>query len=162
MKKLKDAESSTPKFFAGANRLEKKLGPVLFQLPPHWKVNVERLEEFFSAIEPRHQYAFEFRDESWYTREVYDVLKRNNAALCIHDLGGKQSPMEITASFAYVRFHGPTAAKYSGSYSDAQLDEWAERFNGWRRKLKGIYAYFNNDVGGCAPRNALKLKTLSA
>ena len=160
MKKLKDPESSTPKFFAGANRLRKKLGPVLFQLPPHWKVNPERLEEFLSSIERGHQYAFEFRDDSWYTREVYEVLKRHNAALCIHDLAGKQSPIEITASFTYIRFHGPTEAKYSGSYSDAQLKDWARRLDHWRPKLKGIYAYFNNDVGGHAPKNARKLTSL--
>jgi len=160
MKKLKDPESSTPKFFAGANRLEEKLGPVLFQLPPRWKVNPERLEEFLSSIERGHQYAFEFRDDSWYTREVYELLTRHDAALCIHDLGGKQSPLEITASFTYIRFHGPTAAKYSGSYSEAQLKQWARRFDDWRPKLKGIYAYFNNDVGGHAPKNAIKLKSL--
>ena len=160
MKKLKDPESSTPKFFSGANRLEIKLGPVLFQLPPRWKVNEARLDEFLSAIERRHHYAIEFRDDSWYKREVYEILKRHNAALCLHDLGGKQSPMEITSSFTYIRFHGPTQAKYSGSYSDTQLRTWAERFNTWRPKLKGIYAYFNNDVGGFAPNNALKLKSL--
>ena len=160
MKKLKDPDSSTPKFFAGANRLEKKLGPVLFQLPPRWKVDPDRLEGFLTAIERGHQYAFEFRDESWYTRDVYEVLKLHNAALCIHDLGGNQSPMEITAPFTYIRFHGPTEAKYSGSYSDAQLRAWAKQFNNWRTQLKGIYAYFNNDVGGWAPKNAMKLKSL--
>ena len=160
MKKLKDPEVSTPKFFAGANRLEKKLGPVLFQLPPRWKVNPNRLEEFLSTIERGHQYAFEFRDDSWYTREVYEVLKRHNAALCIHDLGGMQSPVEITSSFTYIRFHGPTEAKYSGSYSDTQIRNWAERLIAWRPKLKSIYAYFNNDVGGHAPKNAMKLKLL--
>jgi uncharacterized protein YecE (DUF72 family) len=160
MKKLKDPESSTPMFFAGANRLQRKLGPVLFQLPPRWKANPERLEEFLSSIERGHQYAFEFRDDSWYTGDVYEVLKRYNTALCIHDLGGKQSPIEITASFTYIRFHGPTEAKYSGSYSDAQLEDWAKRFNAWRSKLKEIYAYFNNDVGGHAPKNAMKLRSL--
>ena len=160
MKKLKDPESSTPKFFAGANRLEDKLGPVLFQLPPRWKVNPERLEEFLASIERGHQYAFEFRDDSWHTREVYELLTQHDAALCIHDLGGKQSPLEITASFTYIRFHGPTEAKYSGSYSEAQLKQWARRFDDWRPKLKGIYAYFNNDVAGHAPKNAIKLKSL--
>ena len=162
MKKLTDAESSTPKFFAGANRLENKLGPVLFQLPPRWKVNVERLEEFLSSIERGHQYAFEFRDDSWYTREVYEVLTRHESALCIHDLGGKQTPFEITAPFTYIRFHGPTEAKYSESYSKAQLKGWAKRFNDWRPKLKAIYAYFNNDVGGHAPKDAMTLKSLLA
>ena len=158
MKKLKDPKSSTRKFFAGAERLKNKLGPILFQLPPHWRVDLVRLNEFLKAMPKGHRYAFEFRDESWLIEEVYEVLKRHNAALCIHDLGGRQSPLEITADFAYVRFHGPTEARYSGSYSGKALRSWAVRIKEWRMASKSVYAYFNNDVGGCAPRNAEELK----
>jgi uncharacterized protein YecE (DUF72 family) len=158
MKKLKDPKVATKKFFDGAERLGKKLGPVLFQLPPRWNVDLQRLDEFLTAMPKTHRYAFEFRDDSWLTAEVYELLERHNAALCIHDLGGRQSPIEITANFTYVRFHGPTAAKYSGSYSRAALKTWTTRIEKWRKELKEIYAYFNNDVGGCAPRNAEELK----
>ena len=160
MKKLKAPKSSTEQFFKAAKHLRTKLGPILFQLPPHWHVDVTRLDEFLSAVPKRNHYVVEFRDETWYTDEVFQTLKSHNTALCIHDLAGKQTPIEITADFTYLRFHGPTAARYSGSYPDAKLEKWAERINRWRRSLKGVYAYFNNDVGGMAPRNALKLKDL--
>jgi uncharacterized protein YecE (DUF72 family) len=160
MKKLKDASSSTASFFEAAEHLQEKLGPVLFQLPPRWRVNVERLKEFLTSIPRDHRYAFEFRDESWYVEEVFETLKTHNAALCIHDLGASQSPLELTADFTYVRFHGPTEAKYAGSYSIPTLKSWAKRFQGWAQNLTAVYAYFNNDIGGFAPRNAEKLKEL--
>ncbi|MFN2515368.1 MAG: DUF72 domain-containing protein [Pyrinomonadaceae bacterium] len=81
-------------------------------------------------------------------------------ANCIHDLSGKQTPLEITADFAYVRFHGPEECQYSGSYSSQRLKKWAERINGWRKELLTVYAYFNNDIGGCAVRNARDLMQL--
>ena len=160
MKKLKDVKSSTSKFFKAAKHLERKLGPVLFQLPPRWHVNAERLAEFLTSIPKDHQYAFEFREASWYAEEVFEVLKRHNAALCIHDLGGNQQPIELTADFTYVRFHGPTEAKYAGSYSGRDLKKWADRIVEWNQNLTAIYAYFNNDVGGFAPKNAQELKEL--
>jgi uncharacterized protein YecE (DUF72 family) len=159
MKKLKDPETSTNKFFEVAERLERKLGVILFQLPPHWAVDLERLDEFLAAM-PKHRYAFEFRDESWHNDDVYQILSKYEAALCIHDLGGKQSPIEVTADFTYIRFHGPTQAKYSGSYSQQALVGWTRRIRDWQRSLRTIYIYFNNDVGGCAPQNASELVSL--
>ena len=158
MKKLKDPESSSEKFFLVADRLRKKLGPILFQLPPRWKVNVERLDEFLSAIPREHKYAVEFRDESWFVSPVYDVLRRHKVAFCIHDFADMKVPQEITAGFTYIRFHGPTSAKYYGSYSDRQLQAWAERIASWRADLSDVYVYFNNDPEGAAIRNALTLK----
>jgi uncharacterized protein YecE (DUF72 family) len=158
MKKLKNPQSSTAKFFNGVERLGAKLGPILFQLPPHWEVNLERLEDFLRVLPPAHRYAIEFRDESWLIPEMFDLLRRYNAAFCIHDLGGKQSPLEITATFSYLRFHGPRAAKYSGSYSDEALANWAKQLEDWRKDLRAVYAYFNNDIGGHAIRNAQQLK----
>lgn len=158
MKKLKDPDSSSAKFFAGAERLEKKLGPVLFQLPPRWKVNLERFYGFLKALPGGHEYVFEFRDESWLIKEVFDLLREHNAAFCMHDFEDMKIPQAITADFAYIRFHGPTSAKYAGSYSTPQLRAWAERFTDWG--VREVYAYFNNDPGGAAVRNALKLKEL--
>jgi uncharacterized protein YecE (DUF72 family) len=160
MKKLKDPEPGLKKFFHGPERLEDKLGPILFQLPPRWKLNTTRLEEFLNALPNGHQYVFEFRDESWLTNEVYELLRKYNAAFCIHDLGGKQTPLEITANFTYIRFHGPGEAKYSGSYSRVQLKTWANRIEEWKRDLKQVYVYFNNDIGGHAVENAKTLKEL--
>ncbi|HEY3040405.1 MAG TPA: DUF72 domain-containing protein [Pyrinomonadaceae bacterium] len=160
MKKLTEPESSSLKFFDGVERLGEKLGPILFQLPPRWQVNVERLSAFLDVIPKHHRYVFEFRDESWLVREVFDALRKHNAAFCIHDLGGMQTPLEITADFTYVRFHGPGAAKYRGSYSTQALQRWAERISNWRTDLSGVYVYFNNDVGGAAIENAKTLKQM--
>ena len=160
MKKLKDPVSSSEKFFAGAERLERKLGPILFQLPPRWRVNIDRLREFLAALPQGHQYSFEFRDESWLVPEIFRTLQEHNVAFCIHDLAGKQTPLELTANFTYIRFHGPGEAKYSGSYSSRALQSWADRIHEWQTKLTRIYIYFNNDIGGHAVNNAMELKQL--
>jgi uncharacterized protein YecE (DUF72 family) len=162
MKKLKDPQSSTEKFFDRVDRLERKLGPILFQLPPHWKVNLERLDEFLAELPREHRYVFEFRDESWLVRETFELLKKFNAAFCIHDLANTRTPLEITTDFTYIRFHGPGEAKYQGSYSKRELNEWAKRIDDWRSKLKGVYVYFNNDIGGHAVSNAKTLKELTS
>lgn len=160
MKKLKDPETSIEKFFLGAERLGAKLGPILFQLPPRWKVNTERLSGFLQVLPKQHRYVIEFRDETWLVPEVFEILREYNAAFCIHDLGGQQTPLEITANFAYVRFHGPGAAKYRGSYSDSVLKTWAERISGWQEQLTSVFVYFNNDIGGAAIGDAAALKRL--
>jgi len=94
MKKLKAPKTSTKKFFTRVERLEDKLGPILFQLPPHWGCDADRLADFLDALPSRRRYGFEFRDQSWHTEEVYDLLKKHNAALCIYDLAGKESPLD--------------------------------------------------------------------
>ena len=159
MKKLKSPRKSTEKFFVRAERLRAKLGPILFQLPPRWKVNVERLAAFLSAMPRGHRYTFEFRDHSWFTPEVYDVLRAHKAALCFYHQMGYDSPQEMTADFIYVRLHG-TESKYGGSYPDTLLKEWARRIRRWRKQSKEIYFYFNNDPEGHAIRNALTLKQM--
>ncbi len=160
MKKLKDPKQSSEKFFVVAERLEKTLGPILFQLPPRWKLNLERLGEFLDLLPDGHRYAFEFRDESWVVPEVFTLLRKHNAAFCIHDFADMKIPIEVTGDFTYVRFHGPTSAKYWGSYSNRELRKWADRINGWRKTLSAVYVYFNNDPEGAAVRNALALKEL--
>jgi uncharacterized protein YecE (DUF72 family) len=160
MKKLKDPRASTQKFFDGAERLGRKLGPILFQLPPNWKLNLERLEEFLKSLPPGHRYVFEFRDESWLVKDAFELLRKFNAAFCIHDLANMRTPLEITADFTYIRFHGPGQAKYQGSYTNRELKEWAKRITNWRSQLKAVYVYFNNDIGGHAVWNAQTLKEL--
>ena len=160
MKKLKDPKPSAEKFFQVADRLGKKLGPVLFQLPPRWKVNPDRFAEFLESLPCGHKYVFEFRDETWFVPEVYALMRRHKAAFCIHDFADMRVPHEITANFTYIRFHGPTSAKYFGSYSSAQLREWAARIEDWSRRVSTIYIYFNNDPGGAAVKNAFVLKRL--
>ena len=159
MKKLKSPKASTEKFFVRVKRLRAKLGPILFQLPPRWKLNVERLETFLSAMPRSHSYAFEFRDQSWFTDEVYAVLRAHNTALCFYHQMGYDSPQEVTADFVYVRLHG-TESKYGGSYPDSALQAWARRIRRWRKQSKDVFFYFNNDPEIHAIKNALALKRM--
>lgn len=162
MIKLKDPQRGLKNFLPRAERLGRNLGPILWQLPPRWNVNVERLEEFLRELPPEHRYAFEFRNATWLVDPVYEVLRRHNAAFCIYELAGFQSPLEITADWTYVRLHGPTHFKYQGSYSGRQLEAWAERIRDWRKRLRAIYVYFDNDDSAYAVENALALKKLVA
>ena len=159
MKKLKDPEPGLERFFQRAELLGEKLGPILFQLPPNWEVDMDRFRTFLEALPAGHQYAFEFRNPSWHIPAVYTELGHHNAAYCPFDLGGFQSPIEITANFTYVRLHGP-GGKYPGSYSDDALGVWAERIRNWRRELRGVYVYFDNDQAAYAVGNALRLREL--
>jgi len=159
MKKLKAPRTSTKKFFTRVDRLAAKLGPILFQLPPRWRCNPERLKNFLEALPAQHRYCFEFRDRSWHVQEIYQLLRKHNAAFCFYHLTGFDSPLEVTADFVYVRLHG-TETKYGGSYSTPILKEWARRIGGWRSDSKDVYFYFNNDPEGHAIKNALKLREL--
>jgi uncharacterized protein YecE (DUF72 family) len=159
MKKLKDPKPGTEKFLAPTERLETKLGPILFQLPPRWRVNLERLSTFLEVLPPEHRYAFEFREQSWFTGEVYGLLRQHNAALCIYHMTGYDSPHEVTADFIYVRFHG-IETTYGGSYSDETLRHWAARIRAWRRESKDVYVYFNNDPEATAVLNAKTLRRM--
>lgn len=160
MKKLKDPKSSSQKLFDHAAGLEDKLGPILFQLPPRWHANYDRLSEFLDAIPREHRYAIEFRDPSWLSNEIFDLLRKHRVAFCIHDLRGEQSPRKITSDFTYIRMHGPGVDAYSGSYSQSSLQKWSDQLIAWQPDLKAIYVYFNNDVGGNAIKNAISLRKM--
>lgn len=158
-KKLKEPENALNNFLPRAEALGEKLGPILFQLPPKWRLNLERLAEFLDSLPDYHRYTFEFREPSWLTPQVYDLLRKQNAAFCIYDLGGFHSPLEITADWTYVRLHGP-GDKYQGSYSDKAMCAWAARIVEWSKRLKRVYVYFDNDQAGYAAANALTLKMI--
>jgi uncharacterized protein YecE (DUF72 family) len=158
MKKLHDPSESVFSFLERTALLGKKLGAILFQLPPFMKPDLELLEEFLIALPKKHRYVFEFRHTAWYTKELYLLLKKYNCAFCIYELAGHLSPIETTADFVYLRLHGP-GDKYQGSYSDETLEEWAEQCRKWL-KTKDVFVYFDNDQNGYAPLNALKLTKL--
>lgn len=160
MKKLNDPEAGLGRFLPLAERLADKLGPILFQLPPRWGPNLERLERFLQALPGSHRYAFELRDASWHTSEVYRLLEKHGIAFCVYEIAGRRSPVEVTADFTYVRLHGPTGRAYEGSYSKEQLEVWARQIAAWRDRLQAVFVYFDNDDSGYAPRNALDLKEL--
>ena len=159
-KKLKDPENAIDNLLPRAAHLESKLGPVLFQLPPRWRANVERLENLLQILPRDVRYAFEFRELSWMSAEVDSVLTKFNAAFCIYELAGYHSSLTLTADFTYVRLHGPEAGKYQGSYSETKLRAWARQIEGWARELRAVYVYFDNDQAGYAAANALTLKNM--
>lgn len=158
-KKLSDPKPGLKKFFGRIQYLGDKLGPVLFQLPPHWHKNLDRISTFIKALPRDHRYVFEFRDKSWFDSDIINVLKHTNTALCIYDLEGYESPICSTTDFVYIRLHGPGAA-YQGEYSSGLLTKWGNRFKNWLRDGKNIYCYFNNDFEGHAPQDATVLLSL--
>jgi uncharacterized protein YecE (DUF72 family) len=160
MKKLKDPRDPIRLFFGRAKRLARAFGPVLYQLPPHWPVNVERLRTFLDALPPARRHTIEFREPSWYCDEVFALLARHHVSLCLHDMAGSESGKRAIGPFVYVRFHG--TQKYGGRYDDRTIDEWADWLVDRYRDGRPIYAYFNNDVGGHAPRDAVRLRAALA
>jgi uncharacterized protein YecE (DUF72 family) len=159
-KKLKDPENALDNLLPRAIHLGSKLGPILFQLPPRWRVNPARLAALLEILPRDLRYTFEFRELSWLTPEVDAILKKFNAAFCIYELAGYHSPLRITADYAYVRLHGPDPGKYQGSYSDKKLSAWARQIESWSADLKAIYIYFDNDQAGYAAANAIALKEM--
>jgi uncharacterized protein YecE (DUF72 family) len=160
MKKLKEPVDPLRLFFSRAKRLETALGPILYQLPPRWPVNVERFAEFLDALPAGRRHAVEFREPSWYSSEVFALMNQRGVALCLHDMPGSASGKAVVGPFVYVRFHG--VQKYSGRYDDRTLEDWADWLSEQRRGGRRIYAYFNNDVGGHAPRDAARLRSMLA
>lgn len=159
MKKLKDPEQPLRNFYERVAGLGTKCGPILFQLPPRWRFNPERLEYFLGCLSDRFRHAFEFRDPSWYDPRAIDLLERYGTAFCIYDLAGHTSPILTTAPFVYVRLHGPGGA-YQGSYPEEILAEWAMRFERWSNEQREVYCYFDNDQAGYAALNALQLQEM--
>ncbi len=158
-KKLKDPKEPLERFFDRASHLQTKLGPVLFQLPPGWKVNLERLSGFLELLPRRARHVIEFREASWYAPVVLEALDRRGVSLCLHDMPGSAPERVALGPFAYVRFHG-FDEKYGGRYSDERLADWAAWLAAQLRAGRDVYAYFNNDVGGHAPRDAERLRQM--
>jgi uncharacterized protein YecE (DUF72 family) len=157
MRKLTDQGRGIRRFFDPVEELGKNLGPILFQLPPGWKVNPERLSAFIDHLPKRHRYTFEFRNKTWFSEEVLDLLRRRNVALCIYHLEGYLSPIETTADFVYIRLHGPKE-RYAGSYHGVALATWAKRIASWQSKGMDVYCYFDNDQKARAPIDARRLR----
>ena len=158
--KLKDAVSWLPNHLDRAERLGPSLGPTLVQLPPRWKRNVERLDEFLTVAPTTMRWAVELREPSWLHDDVFEVLRRHGAALCIHDLL-ERHPWERTADWTYVRFHGPDALvrKYWGRYGPDRLRGPADRMRRWLDEGIDVHAYFNNDYCGYAVEDATWLRS---
>jgi uncharacterized protein YecE (DUF72 family) len=160
MKKLKDPAESLSQFLTHASALKEKLGPILFQLPPNWKLNIERLNDFLGALpKKKFRYVFEFRNETWYTPEVFKALEKYNCAFCFYELDHHVSPFKVTADFVYVRLHGP-GHKYQGSYKTSSLKQWQKKGAKWSGEGKDVFIYFDNDQAGYAAFNAKSLSRM--
>jgi uncharacterized protein YecE (DUF72 family) len=160
IKRLRELPASLDLFYGRIAPLVRspKFGPVLWQLPGTFRRDDERLDETLAQL-PRGRHCFEFRHPSWFVDEVYDLLRRHGVALVIGDTPERPfQAYERTAEWTFVRFHHGHRGR-GGNYSERELDEWAERIDAWRRR-GDVYAYFNNDWEGYAPRNAKRLQRL--
>jgi uncharacterized protein YecE (DUF72 family) len=133
-----------------------KAGPVLFQLPQRFEADAERLTSFLTLVPKTWRCAFEFRHASWYSKEIFAILRKANVALCISDHHHAPAPWLATARHVYVRGHGP-GGKYHGNYADRELREWARKIAAWRKQRREVYVYFDNDQKSAAPADALRL-----
>jgi uncharacterized protein YecE (DUF72 family) len=158
-------EGPLERFFTSLRVLGPKLGPILYQLPPTFELDLGRLERFAAAL-PRRlpgiarplRHVVEFRHPSWYVADTFAMLAHHDVTVCLHDKRGSELIGPTAGPVAYVRFHG-TTGQYAGSYDAATLDEWARRLAHERRDGRDVYAYFNNDVDGHAVENAGALRT---
>lgn len=157
LKKLKDVAGPLQNFLDRARVLGGALGPLLYQLPGNLHRNDSRLEAFVSMLPGDLSHVFEFRHESWFDQGVFDLLRRHNMGFCIYDMPDITTPLEVTAGFAYVRFHG-SSAMYGSSYSDEELNDWARKLAILGASVKTVYVFFNNDAEAFAVSNALALE----
>lgn len=165
MKKLKEPQVSVKNFLENISVLREKLGPVLFQLPPFWKINLERLEGFLSfllnqKIVPELKVAFELRNATWACEETYALFHKYKVCLCFADWPDLTINDPVTADFVYLRRHGANEL-YASGYTTEFLKQEAGRIKNWLKEGKDIYAFFNNDAGGYALRDATNLRKFS-
>jgi uncharacterized protein YecE (DUF72 family) len=158
-RKLKEPEETLLRFLEMTKGFGRKLGPILFQLPPSWKANEGRLKEFLGALPKRRRYAFELRNQTWHTPRVLQILEQAGAAFCIFELNGFRSATHLTSDFVYVRLHGPGNA-YQGNYPRSVLANWARRIGAWAKEENDVFFYFDNDQRGYAAKNAAALQEL--
>jgi uncharacterized protein YecE (DUF72 family) len=159
-RRLHDCADLLARFYERVDRLGAKRGPVLFQLPPRFPADPERLDAFLALLPAKARAVVECRDPSWHDEAVYAVLRRHNAAFCPFELGRQRGPRIATADFVYVRLHGRKSG-YRGRYSDTALADWA----GWLRDNmaagRDAYVYFDNtDEADHAVRNAMALDAM--
>ncbi len=137
--------------------LGSKAGPVLFQLPPNFQADADRLSAFLRMLPRKRRYSFEFRHPSWYAPQIIRILAERNISLCVSDHHDAPAPWKRTADFVYVRGHGP-GGRYKGHYPSTTLAAWARRIKSWKSQGCDVFVFFDNDQKSAAPIDALKLK----
>src|SRR5581483_4386408 len=154
VKRLKVEADEVSELFDAAGVMKRRLGPVLFQLPPNFKKDVPRLATFLALLPPRRRAAFEFRHASWFDDEVFGLLRGHRAALCIAEADGDlEVPFVATADWGYLRLRRP-------DYGDAELETWTKRVQdqGWR----DAFVFFKHEDEGKGPRMAKRFLELAA
>lgn len=158
-KKLRDCEEPLERMMTAVYRLGDRLGPILYQLPPKMNADPQRLERFLQILPRNVINVFEFRNKSWYTRDIYSLLERYCVSFCAHDMPGSATDRLAVGPVAYLRFHGGEG-KYWGRYSDERLLSWADWLIDQAKLGRSSWCYFNNDVHGHAVEDARTLKSM--
>jgi uncharacterized protein YecE (DUF72 family) len=159
LKRLKDVAAPLDLFLSRARRLEEKLGPILFQLPPNFHRDDERLERFLALLPRDLAFAVELRDPSWAGPDVHAILRCHGVASCVMVHPALREEVVATARFVYVRFHAPPSGV---AFGRARLERWAERLRELAGARRRAWIYFNNDAGGAALEDAATLRELLA
>jgi uncharacterized protein YecE (DUF72 family) len=154
LKRLNEPHTVIAHFLDRARRLRACLGPILVQLPPHWRPDPARLAAFLQAAPRHYRWAIEFRDPRWLCDEVYAILRSAAAALCLHDRLADH-PRCLTADWTYLRFHGGSDG---GNYPRQALLAHARQIDHYLAEGLDVFAYFNNDAHGYAVQNAADLR----
>ena len=166
-KRLQSPAEPLARLLSRARPLGNTLRVVLYQLPPKWVPDPERLDAFLAALPSRlHEAArhrlrhvIELRDPRGYEPWLIDRLEKHGVGLCLHDMAGSESPQLRVGPIAYLRFHG-YGAKYGGSYPDSALSPWADWIRRETAAGRDAYVYFNNDIDGHAVRDAERFRML--
>ena len=158
-KKLLDCEEPLRRMMNAVRHLQDRLGPILYQLPPSFALNLERLEAFIAILPKDVTSVFEFRNKSWYVPETYELLDRYGASLCIHDMPGSATERITVGPVSYVRLHG-SEGRYCGRYSEEGLLSWADWIANQARRSASCWCYFNNDMFGHALDDAQTLRSM--
>jgi uncharacterized protein YecE (DUF72 family) len=160
IKRLRDPWEPLERFFAAALELKEKIGAVLWQLPPGFRADTQRLRLFLELLEKYPvKNTLEFREESWLGDEAVSLCREHNIAICMADWPRFLDEPPLTADFVYIRRHG-RGGDYATEYSHEQLARDAERIRGYLGGGRDVFIYFNNDAQGYAPKNACDLKRL--
>lgn len=157
--RLEDSGDLLAHFLERMRGLGDRLGPLLHQTPPSLERDDALLTRYLDLLPRDLVHAFEFRHEGWWDDEVLSLLGDRGATFVIYNMGTVTTPVVATAPDVYVRFHGPGAA-YGSGYTDDHLREWLGRLRGL--DAARAWVYFNNDVGGHAPRNARRMLDLAS
>jgi uncharacterized protein YecE (DUF72 family) len=147
--RLRVPSAATTYLTGVVQNLGTKLGLLFFQLPPFSRCDVGRLESFLNALPAGLPYGFEFRNESWFTQEVFQLLRKHSVTLCIHDTDEGCSPLEITAPLIYVRLR-------RDGYTPEAREQWQQQFREWSASGLDVYAYIKHKDNPDAPKIALE------